>query len=365
MTKYYKVILTIILLTSFSCAGVNTAETGRYTFSRQFEKGSDMAPRGGTTRGPAVNIVNVPSVEWVNLNEKGLSKYERDRRAILAMAGDYRASFEFIETVPFLNNYKLDVPYQSWATERIYVLEKSENFISLQHILVMFFVEGDEVVGPAVVKHWRQDWTYEPESYHEYKGNNKWEVTEVSKQESRGKWLQEVFHVDDSPRYASTGEWVHNENFSKWEGSRTYRPLPRREFSVRSDYNVLDAVNRHIILPTGWVHEQENLKLNLDKESGKEYLAKEIGINRYDRIKEFDFTSGDEYWEKTEDYWRAVRTIWAGIYAGNSEFVLNPRLEDKSLISKQFGFADSYDGGLSDKQLTDHAQKLIYPHIEN
>ena len=166
-----------------------------------------------------------------------------------------------------------------------------ENFISLQHILVMFFLEDDKVAGPAVVKHWRQDWTYEPGSYHEYVGNNKWVIKDVPAEEAKGKWLQEVFHVDDSPRYASIGEWVHTDNFSEWSGSVTYRPLPRREFSVRSDYNVLDAVNRHIILPTGWVHEQENLKLNLDQNKNKEYLAKEIGLNRYDRITEFDFSS--------------------------------------------------------------------------
>ena len=348
-----------------SCSGLKQPETSRYTFSHKFVKDSGLEPRGGTTTGPTVKLDTNPSPYWLSLREDGISKQEKDRRAILAMSGDYRASFEFVETIPFINEYKIDRPYQSWATERIYVLEESENFISLQHILVMYFIEGDEVVGPAVVKHWRQDWTYEPESYYEYKGNNQWALNDVSKQESRGKWLQEVFHVDDSPRYASIGKWVHEKEFSEWAGSRTYRPLPRREFSVRSDYNVLDAVNRQIILPTGWVHEQENLKLNLDTDDGKEYLAKEIGINRYDRIREFDFTSGDEYWEKTEDYWSAVRAVWAGIYAGKSEFVLNPRLQDKSLISKQFEFAESYEGGLSDQQLKGHAQKIIYPHIEN
>ena len=36
---------------------------------------------------------------------------------------------------------------------------------------------------------------------------------------------------------------------------RTWRPLPRREYTRRSDYNALDVVNRHTIVPGGWTHE--------------------------------------------------------------------------------------------------------------
>jgi len=363
LNNFYLFILIPFSLIVISCAGVKNPELERFTFSRQFEQGSKLAPRGGTTTGPEVKLAQYPSIEWKRLREKGISKHERDRRAILAMSGDYRASFEFIETVPFLNEYKLDRPYQSWATERIYVIEDREDFISLQHILVMFFLENSKVEGPAVIKHWRQDWTYEPAGFYEYAGNNKWVLKNIPKQQAMGKWLQEVFHVDDSPRYASIGKWKHTDNFSEWAGNATYRPLPRREFSVRSDYNVLDAVNRHIVLPTSWVHEQENLKLKLDVDGNKEYLAKEIGLNRYDRIAEFDFLSGDEYWEKTEDYWKAVRTEWGRIYDNNTEFVFNPKLENKSLVFKQFDFADKYQGDLPHQQLLQHAEMLIGPHI--
>lgn len=356
-------ILLPFLFILVSCVGVKQPELERYAFSRQFEAGSEFAPRGGTTKGPDVTLDTKPSVEWLSLREEGISRHERDRRAILAMSGDYRTSFEFIETVPFLNDYILDRPYQSWATERIYIIEDTENFISLQHILVMYFLEDGKVTGPAVVKHWRQDWTYEPNNYHEYAGNNKWVLKKIPKKQVKGKWLQEVFHVDDSPRYASIGKWKHKDNFSEWAGNATYRPLPRREFSVRSDYNVLDAVNRHIVLPTRWVHEQENLKLKLNVDGRKEYLAKEIGLNSYDRIKGFDFVSGDEYWERTQEYWNAVRTVWGSIYDNNTEFVFNPKLEDKSLVFKQFDFAENYNGDMSQQQLLKHAGMLIDPHI--
>ena len=93
-------------------------------------------------------------------------------------------------------------------------------------------------------------------------------------------------------------------------------------------------------------------------------LAKEIGLNRYDRIEEFDFTGGDEYWEKTKDYWESVREVWAGIYEVNDQFIFLPSLENKSLISKQFKFAEGYQGGMSRQDLKKHAEAIIFPHIE-
>jgi hypothetical protein len=70
--------------------------------------------------------------------------------------------------------------------------------------------------------------------------------------------------VDDSPRYAARGRWQHAAGVSTWISDETWRPLPRREFSVRKDYDVLVGTNRHTITPTGWVQEENNVKLALD-----------------------------------------------------------------------------------------------------
>ncbi len=48
-------------------------------------------------------------------------------------------SFEFLETVGFTETHKPARPYQSWGTEFVYVVEDKGDFISLQHILVMYF----------------------------------------------------------------------------------------------------------------------------------------------------------------------------------------------------------------------------------
>ena len=68
------------------------------------------------------------------------------------------------------NHYKLDKPYQSWGTEMIIVIKDEPNFISLQHIMMMYFKdENGSITGPYIQKHWRQDWEYEDESILNYK----------------------------------------------------------------------------------------------------------------------------------------------------------------------------------------------------
>src|SRR5690606_34630304 len=120
--------------------------------------------------------------------------------------------------------------------------------------------------------------------------------------EARGKWSQAVFQVDDSPRYEAIGAWRHEGGVSSWLSDETWRPLPRREFSVRDDYQVLVGSNRHTITPDGWVHEEDNLKVALDDNgdyAGEQaVLAREAGLNRYQLIDDHDWSAGDAYWER-------------------------------------------------------------------
>jgi hypothetical protein len=58
----------------------------------------------------------------VKLKKAGGSNFEKDRKVILAMTGEYRVVFEFIETVVFKNNYEIARPYQSWGTEYVFTI---------------------------------------------------------------------------------------------------------------------------------------------------------------------------------------------------------------------------------------------------
>src|SRR2546429_1877602 len=98
-----------------------------------------------------------------------------------------------------------------------------------------------------VTKHWRQDWQYEPRQIIEYQGWNRWQRRTLARKQTANEWSQTVYQVDESPRYASLGRWEHSASFSSWISGETWRPLPRREWSVRQDYQVLLGTNRHTI----------------------------------------------------------------------------------------------------------------------
>ncbi|MEM9530256.1 MAG: DUF6607 family protein [Pseudomonadota bacterium] len=316
----------------------------QYTFSWNYAGATAMKPRGGTTKGPAVTLDTRASEQWQQISEPGLTSKERDRRAILAMAGGYRTSFDFLETVGYVPNYQPPRPYRSWGTEYVYVVEDSPEFVSLQHIIVMFFIDGEgEVQGPAVIKHWRQDWRYEDTSLHVYAGHNRWQRQDLDPADVKGTWSQSVYQVDDSPRYQAYGRWEHHGNYSSWLSSKTWRPLPRREYSVRDDYHVLEGTNRHTITPTGWVQEENNLKLVLTADGRPDsevpYLAREQGMARYERIVDHDFSGGDVYWERTGPFWQDVRDQWDVIFEKHPEVTLRKRIDDKSLFAVMFDFA--------------------------
>ena len=322
----------------------------RYTFSWPYAPGDAMAPRGGTTTGPAVTVRDEPTETWRALQEPGLTPFERDRRAILAMAGDYRTTFDFIETVGFTPAFGPGRPYQSWATETIGVIEDSGTSITLQHVIVMRFIDEDgNVEGPVVQKHWRQQWVYEDTSVHAYTGHNAWTERTFEPDEVAGRWSQAVYQVDDSPRYEALGGWAHESNYSAWTSDETWRPLPRREASVRDDYDVLIGTNRHTITPTGWVHEEDNLKAVLDQNgeiAGDDgILAREAGVNRYEQVVDFDFSARDAYWEATAAFWADVRAEWARIYDQRERFELEAPAGEPPLFLPMFEYAAELETG--------------------
>lgn len=291
-----------------------------YVFGWPFVDADTLAPRGGTSIGAAVTLAGEPPTAWARL-QAAQTPLARDRAAILALAGEYQVSFDFLETAVFEPPYMPSRPYRSWATERIFVLESRPDFISLQHILTMFVAQSDgAVAGPFVQKHWRQDWQFEPESLLQFRPPHEWRRVPLDKADARGRWSQSVYQVDDSPRYAAIGRWQHNRSFSQWRSEAGWRPLPRRERTGATDYPLLVSRHRLTVQPLGWLHEQDNLKrLDLPQDSEHpaptgatgHYRAREIGLNRYRRIVDFDFSAAEAYWTASGPFWTAVRAGWA------------------------------------------------------
>jgi hypothetical protein len=320
-------------------------ESPRYTFSWPLDGGT-LKPRGGSSRGAPVALDLEASAAWKLLQAPGLSAQERDRRAILAMAGAYRVSFDFLEVASYAGAAAKPLgPYQSWGTEKVYVDRDEPGFVSLVHILEMRMLETDgKLSEPFVVKHWRQDWRYEPTAIVEYKGNERWHMRAVAEADQRGAWLQTVYQVDESPRYASLGRWQHSASFSTWLSADTWRPLPRREWSVRNDYQVLLGTNRHTISATGWTQEENNLKAVLTAQReiapAQPYLAREYGMARYERLREADFAAADRYYERTRVFWDRVRGTWSAAFAQQGTLTLRGPVDKLGLFAPLFDRAE-------------------------
>jgi len=229
---------------------------------------------------------------------------ERDRQSILAMAGDYRVRFNFDETVPFVSDYIPREPTSSGGYESVRVIEDRGDFISLQHLLV---AEHEGQV--FIIKHWRQDWTYQPRTVLVYERRNYWSLANVSSTERRGAWSQTVWQTDDSPRYGGVGAWNYDNGRTIWISNPTARPLARRDAIRDVPYVRYNSINRHALTPTGWVHEQDNEKIG-ERDGQRVAIVHEDGVNTYDRFSEYPVAQADAYWNDTQTYWAGVRSAW-------------------------------------------------------
>ncbi|AKS42353.1 DUF6607 family protein [Wenzhouxiangella marina] len=257
-----------------------------------------------------------------------------DREAILAMAGEYTVTFAFDETVALQPDYQRKPPKRSGAAEAVIVVENEPDRIVLQHLLL---VGSDE--GARVVKHWRQDWVWEAEQRLEFLDDQTWRMVMLDPEQTRGAWTQCVYEVSDAPRYCGTGRWNHRYGNPTWTSDRSWRPLPRREYTTRDDYTALNVENRHTITPEGWTHEQDNSKvLRVDGQS-QGVLVREFGFNNYLVTEEVDFTPVYEYWNETREYWAKVRAAWQSRFDAGG-VVLDTEVDGMPIIEGLFELAD-------------------------
>jgi len=261
----------------------------------------------------------------------------QDREAILKMAGTFKVSFDFEETLPIQEGYELAKPYHTEAEELVIVVEDSERYVSLQHLLVVR--HGDET---HVINHWRQDWVYQPAKAFRWDQGMTWSIDDWAWDGLDGHWVQLVYNVADSPRYAGHGRWVHGAVKSTWTSNLISRPLPLRESSKREDYAKLKGEHRIVVSPHGWLHLQDNMKVEPDADQS--VVALEMGINRYLRVPDENFEKAHEYWQNTEPFWKEVRQVWANVFRDRDSITLAKRWKGDPLFNHLFGLADEYWG---------------------
>ena len=294
----------------------------------------------------------------IPLNLIANKKKKADIEAIKAMCGCMDIKFEFAETISPNKDYKFYKNYLSGGTELAFIIEESPNKLVIQHLLV--------VMDTMIIKHWRQDWIYEGKEMFSYDKNQRWTKKMLTKEESKGKWIQKVYQVDDSPRYEGIGTWIKADGKTYWE-STTDAPLPRREYSKRSDYNVLQRTNRHEIKDYGWVHEQDNKKIlrkNVDT-----IIAEEKGWNTYKRVNDKKCQAAIDWWSKNKNYWKHVRAVWDEYYK-MEDISLHSSVNKRPMFSSFFELGNKFEGTtketLSDEdELVVEIKKIIDQYLKD
>lgn len=252
-----------------------------------------------------------------------------DQQNIKDMCGCYEVRFNFAET---FNNAK-DSTYQAskvkqvGALEWVQLVEDKPNKIVMQHLLI--------ANDTMIIKHWRQDWLYENTDFYQFYKDKTWKFEKLAKEDVKGLWTQKVYQVDDSPRYEGSASWVHVDGKNYWVNT-TDAPLPRREYTVRNDYNVLKRRNIHAITDYGWLHEQDNDKIIRDDEGNDFVLAQEKGYDTYTKVTDEKCKAAQDWWKENEAFWKIVRNKWQDIFEQNKDLELQKSVDNKPLFAHLF-----------------------------
>lgn len=280
-------------------------------------------------------------------------KKEVEKTYIKKMCGCYTVDFEYAETFSEAKDYQYHERYKTGGLEWIFVDEENEDKVVLQHLLV--------INDSMIIKHWRQDWLYENREILVYEKNLEWRKEEIPSDEIEGTWTQKVYQVDDSPRYDGYAHWLNVDGKTYWE-SQVFAPLPRREYTKRSDYNVMLRNNKHKITEYGHLHELDNAKI-IRTEEKDSVLVLEKGHNTYRKVEDSHCQAAKDWWLKNRRYWVDVRAVWEEIISEEKFINIQWKVDDKKLWQELFALGDSYTD--AQKYKSKKVQKEVRKIIEN
>ena len=258
---------------------------------------------------------------------------QNGQQVINKLCGCFEVDFKYAETFSPDPGYKYHERDETGGTAELALpIEVSDKKIVIQHLLI---------VSPTmVVKHWREEWTWENPVIWNYKGNRVWVKDSLPAEQVKGKWTQTVWEVADEPRYQGLSQFINLDGKIIWQNTAD-APLPRREYSVRNDYNILRRTNRLNITDSGYLHEQDNQKI-IRQAGTDQLLVEEKGHNRYKRIADQECAVAKEYWEKNKNYWAKVRKFWADYISTHNIIELKNKIGGKLLHEYLLALAKEY-----------------------
>lgn len=257
-------------------------------------------------------------------------KKTQDVKSIKSMCGCYEVKFNFAETFKYSKdtlNYKPSKTKHDYGLEWVELVEDQPNKIVMQHLLI--------VDDKTIIKHWRQDWLFENTNFYDFYKDTSWKFKKLASNSVKGQWTQKVYQVDDSPRYEGTATWSHYDGRHVWENT-TDAPLPRREHTVRKDYNVLKRTNVHEITSYGWIHDQDNDKIIRTDNASDVLLAQEKGHDVYTKVADSKCKAAQDWWKENNQLWKKVRDKWETVFSQNKNLNLEKTVDKQPLFMTLF-----------------------------
>ena len=291
------------------------------------------------------------------LSAIALQGQQKAREHIKAMCGCYEVTFEYAETFAPSPDYEFHDRYKMGGLEWITLDEDRKDHLVIQHLLVV----GDTMV----IKHWRQDWTYEDDQLLAYQKNLEWKKKSLPSSQTNGTWTQQVFQVDDSPRYEGSGSWHEAAQGAYWR-STADAPLPRREAKKRDDYNVMQRRNEHRLTEDGHVHDLDNAKIIRGPE-GDSLLVREKGRNYYRKVNDENCDPARKWWKEHRPFWEVVRNKWAAVQDSLDYITVAKEKDGKKLWQALFALDRKHHQGepLPQDELESTVSSIIDSYVSD
>lgn len=249
----------------------------------------------------------------------------QEHKAIDQLCGCFEVTFNYSET--FTNDKSkqyISAPLNNKKViEYVHPIKKTNDEYVLQHILV--------VNDNMMIKHWREDWIYQNNVVWDYVAENTWKKRTINADQVKGEWTQTVWEVSDAPRYQGSSKWVSTNNQMFWLNTAD-APLPRREYTTRKDYNILNRTNRLIVSDQGYMHEQDNIKIIRTAGQTDSILAYEKGYNKYVRVDDSKCAKAKDFWQKKAPFWTDVVAVWDSYFEKHGQVEIKFAVDSKQMF---------------------------------
>ena len=220
----------------------------------------------------------------------------------------------------------------------------------------MFFLgEDGEVMGPVVMKHWRQDWDFEPRAHWSSSGTDSGKIGNSPAPNGEATGSRASFRSTTAPATACE---VAGATMRASRSGRVRKP------GALFREGVLGTIG----LPsTCGDKSNHNQPLGVDPQPGQSEGglagAEDWGVSKNSLARsgasidmsglDFDFSEGDAYWTASQEFWTDVRAGWKDRVSAAERIRIQKTCDGTPSFSIFFELADSVPSTPAEQTLRD------------